>query len=179
MENPQSEKLRYPIGRFNRQNLLTPVERSAMIETIAAFPGELRSAVDNLNDDQLDTPYREGGWTVRQVVHHVADSHLNSYIRFKWTLTENEPLIKTYNEKAWAELPEAKTGPIEVSLMLLEALHKRWVMMLEQMSASDYQLKLEHPEWGLVTLDMMLGLYEWHCRHHLRHITALRERKNW
>ncbi|MCB0840345.1 MAG: putative metal-dependent hydrolase [Bacteroidetes bacterium] len=179
MENSQLEKLKYPIGRFNRIDILTPDQRKTMIQTIASFPQNVKNAVEGLNENQLDTPYRPEGWTVRQLVHHVVDSHLNSYIRFKWTLTENEPLIKTYDQAAWAELPEAKTAPVEVSLMMLESLHRRWVMMLNYMSDSDFQAKLRHPEWGLISLDTMLGLYEWHCRHHLAHITSLKERLNW
>ena len=179
MSTQELELLRYPVGRFNKVSLLNPSERKEMIQVIEDHPSKLRRAVNNLSEEQLDTPYRPEGWTVRQVVHHVVDSHLNSYIRFKWTLTENQPLIKTYNQTAWAELPEAKSGPIDMSLIMLEGLHRRWVHVLKNMSGEDFQAKLEHPEWGLIPLDTMLALYEWHCRHHLRHITALKEKMGW
>ena len=179
MQTPELENLRYPVGRFNRKDTLTPAERTQMIQIIEGFPNDIKQAVNRMNDSQLDTPYRPDGWTVRQVVHHVVDSHLNSYIRFKWTLTEDQPLIKTYNQTAWAELADSKTGSLDLSLPLLEGLHNRWTQVLKNMVVDDFQAKLEHPEWGLITLDTMLGLYEWHCRHHLRHITSLSERMGW
>ncbi|MEK6570441.1 MAG: YfiT family bacillithiol transferase, partial [Bacteroidota bacterium] len=149
------------------------------IQHLADAPANLRGAVRGLSDRQLDTPYRPGGWTVRQVVHHVPDSHLNAYIRFKLALTENEPTIKPYEQQLWAELPDARTGPIEMSLALLEALHKRWVLLLQSLNPSDFNRTFRHPELGLMTLDRTLALYAWHGRHHVAHITSLRERMGW
>jgi uncharacterized damage-inducible protein DinB len=142
-------------------------------------PAKLRAAVRGLSNQQLDTPYREGGWTVRQVVHHVPDSHLNSYIRFKWAMTEDEPTIKPYYEDRWAELQDSKVTPIEVSLTLLESLHQRWMLLLRSFREEDWKRKLRHPELGEMTLDHMLSLYAWHGRHHVAHITSLRERMGW
>ncbi|MEZ4824786.1 MAG: putative metal-dependent hydrolase [Bacteroidia bacterium] len=170
MTDEQLEQLRYPVGRFARLGRLTPALRKTLIQTIAETPAQVREKVNNLSESQLDTPYRPDGWTVRQVVHHMADSHLNSYIRFKWTLTEDEPLIKVYNQKAWAEMPEAAEGPVEYSLLILEGLHARWTDMLNHMTDKDFELKLTHPEQGKVDLDHMLALYAWHCRHHMAHI---------
>ena len=149
MQTPDLENLRYPVGRFNPKNTLTPTERASMIQIIENFPSDIKQAVHGMDDSQLDTPYRPDGWTVRQVVHHVVDSHLNSYIRFKWTLTEDEPLIKTYNQTAWAELTDGKTGSLDLSLPLLEGLHNRWTQVLKNMSEADFQMKLEHPEASL------------------------------
>ena len=171
--------LRYPIGGFTRPSDVTDAVRQQYIDEIAAAPAHLRAAVDGLSDDQLDTPYRPDGWTVRQVVHHVPDSHLNAYIRFKWALTEDVPSIKTYDEKAWAELVEARTAPIDLSLALLDALHERWVLFLRALPAADFARAVQHPEWGQVNLDMFLALYAWHGRHHVAHITSLRERMGW
>ena len=142
-------------------------------------PEKLRAAVQDLNEEQLDTPYRPGGWTIRQVIHHLPDSHMNSYVRFKLALTENTPAIKTYDEAKWAELDDSKDTPVEVSLNLLESLHKRWVVLLRSMSEKDFHRSVNHPEWGEIKLDRMLALYSWHCRHHLAHITTLRQRKGW
>jgi hypothetical protein len=139
----------------------------------------MREAVAGLNDEQFDTPYREGGWTVRQVVHHVPDSHMNAYVRFKLALTEDTPLIKTYEEAAWAKLADARDTPIEVSLSLLDALHVRFDKVLRAMSDEDFQRKLQHPEWGDLDLATMASLYEWHGRHHVAHIAGLRERNSW
>jgi uncharacterized damage-inducible protein DinB len=152
--------------------------RSALIDNIALVPARMRAAVRSLNDAQLDTPYRDGGWTVRQVVPHVPDSHLNAYTRFKLALTEEVPTIKPYNEAAWAELPDSR-GAIVVSLDLLEALHERWVPLLRTLEEADYQRTFKHPEMGLMTLGALLRLYEWHGRHHVAHITNLRERMGW
>lgn len=171
--------LRYPIGRFSPRKGLTHEEQKALIRQIAEAPALLRRAVEGLNDSQLDTPYREGGWTVRQVVHHVPDSHLNSYIRFKLAMTEDHPTIRPYDEAAWARLPEARSGPIDMSLTLLEHLHKRWVLFLESMRPEDFLRTLNHPENGTMTLETMLQLYAWHGRHHTAHITTLRQRMNW
>ena len=170
--------LKYPIGRFRRVTSLTDAERQEAIESIAAAPARLRDAVQGLTEEQLDTPYRPGGWTVRQVVHHVPDSHLNAYIRFKWTLTEDNPTIKTYRQDLWAELADSR-GPVEVSLTILEALHDRWVRLLRSLTPEDFARTFNHPENGPMTLDGLLVLYDWHGRHHAAHVTGLRERMNW
>ena len=172
------EELRYPVGRFDPKVQVPHAERPALIDNIAAVPDRMRAAVRGLTEAQLDTPYRDGGWTVRQVVHHVPDSHLNAYIRFKLALTEDAPTIKTYDEAAWAELSDAR-GPIDMSLALLEALHARWVLLLRAMSEADYERSFQHPEWGTPTLGTILRLYEWHGRHHVAHITHLCERMRW
>ena len=167
---------RYPIGRFT----YTPgQDRAAQIETIARLPEKLREAIAKLDDSKLDTPYRDGGWTVRQVVHHVPDSHVNAYTRFKLAMTEDTPTIKPYDEAKWAELPDGRSGPLGPSLAMLEGVHARWVSLLRSMKPADFDRKLNHPENGLMTLDRMLGLYAWHSRHHLAHITELRKQKGW
>ena len=170
---------RYPVGKYERRDVLTPEERAAMIEQIAAAPRKLREAVAGLTPQQMETPYREGGWTLRQVVHHIPDSHLNSYVRFKLALTETTPTIRPYDEARWAELPDSVHTPPETSMTLLESLHDRWVRLLRSMSADDFRRTLNHPENGLMTLDAMLALYAWHGRHHVAHITATRERNGW
>lgn len=170
---------RYPIGQFSPESNPTPASRSRHIEEITALPANLRSALRGLSPQQLDTPYREGGWTVRQVAHHVPDSHMNAYIRFKLALTENVPTIKPYEEAAWARLKDSESTSIDVSLNLLEALHIRWVNLLRSMKAEDFNRKLNHPEAGVQTLDHVLALYDWHGNHHLAHITTLRERMKW
>lgn len=170
------EELRFPIGRVVLDPDPTPEKRAGWIEAIAHAPAALREAVHGLTDEQLDTPYRDGGWTVRQVVHHLPDSHVNAYIRFKWALSEDEPAIKVYDERAWAELPEARGGAIEPSLALLEALHARWQLVLRAMTAADFRRMLVHPERGRMPLDDMLQIYAWHGRHHVAHIRSLRER---
>ncbi len=170
-------ELRYPVGKFRPEAEPTPEHRAAWIGEIAALPGQLRTAVAGLTPEQWDTPYRRGGWTVRQVVHHLPDSHLNAYTRFKLALTEAEPTIKPYDEAKWAELPDTTTTPPEVSLMLLEVLHQRWVVLLQALSPVDFARTLRHPEQERVlTLDTMLALYAWHGRHHVAHITVVRER---
>jgi len=171
--------LSYPIGKFERPQNVTPEMRTGFIETIAAGPGRFRTAVQGLNDEQLDTTYRPGGWTVRQVIHHVADSHINSYCRFRLALTEENPSVKGYDEKVWAELPDAKTLPVDVSLALLEHLHARWVVLLRSLSDADFARTFHHSELGRVRLDTNLALYAWHCRHHEAHIAGLRERMGW
>lgn len=171
--------LRYPIGKFIPKPSITAEERQALIQQIEEAPAKLREAVKGLDDRQLDTPYREGGWTVRQVVHHLPDSHLNSYIRFKWTMTENQPTIKAYEEQLWAELTDGKSAPAEISLSLLEALHKRWVLFLRSLTPADFAKTLIHPENGPMNLDRLVQLYAWHGRHHVAHITSLRERMKW
>lgn len=178
MEQAPERDLRYPVGKYEPLTELTPELRERYIGEIEALPARMRAAVAGLSEAQLDTEYRPGGWTVRQVVHHVPDSHLNSYSRFKFALTEDVPTIKTYDEAAWAELPDGR-GDVEVSLRLLDALHERWVRLLRGMSEADYARRLNHPEWGVLTLDAMVGLYEWHCRHHVAHITSLREQLGW
>ena len=170
--------LRYPIGKFPRVESLTPKQRLEHIDTIAAAPAHLRAAVAGLNAQQLDTPYRPGGWTVRQVAHHVPDSHMNAFIRFKLALTEDVPTIKPYMEARWADLADAK-APIEASLDLLEILHKRWDVLLRSIASADWSRQFRHPELGLLTLDQNLAIYSWHGRHHAAHITALRERQGW
>ncbi|MGD1212087.1 MAG: YfiT family bacillithiol transferase [Candidatus Acidiferrales bacterium] len=171
--------LRYPIGKFEPVTSLTGEQRREYIDTIAETPARLAAAVAGLTPAQLDAPYRPGGWTVRQLVHHIADSHMNAFGRFKLALTEDEPTIKTYEESRWAELADAKTPPIEPSLALLENLHKRWVLLLRSLGPADWPRKFRHPEWGLATVDFLLAQYAWHGRHHVAHITSLRERNGW
>lgn len=171
--------VRYPIGTFTWSGSQTTTERSRRIDEIAATPGGMRKAVAGLSAAQLETPYRDGGWTVRQVVHHVPDSHMNSYIRFRLALTEDEPTIKPYDEAQWAELIDARTAPIEASLNLLEGLHERWTLLLRSLAPDDVKRRFQHPELGVVTIDQYIALYAWHGAHHIAHITALRERKGW
>jgi hypothetical protein len=176
----EMEQLKYPIGRFMAPDQITPEDRNGFIHDLEILPQQVNHAVKNLNDDQLDTPYRPEGWTNRQVVHHLPDSHLNSYIRFKWTLTEDQPLIKAYNEKEWALLPDGQQAPISISLTLLESIHTRWVWFLNKIEDDQWKKCFEHPETGkLVPLDVNLSLYSWHGKHHLAHIRALISRKNW
>ena len=170
---------RYPIGKFSFEGPLSEEQKARFLDDIEQTPARLRAAVKGLSDQQLETPYRDGGWTVRQVVHHVPDSHLNSYIRFKLALTEEEPTIRPYFEDRWAELPEAKTAPIELSLSLLQDLHKRWMLMLRALKPAEWKRTFRHPEIGLMTLEKNLALYAWHGRHHVAHVTALRERMGW
>ena len=170
---------RYPTGRFVPDSSPTSETRARNIEAIAGLPPRMRRAVAGLNDQQLNTPYRDGGWTVRQVVHHVPDSHLNAYIRFKWAVTEENPTIKAYDETAWAELKDSQLTPIEVSLALLESLHARWAVLLRSLKPEDFQRKWVHPESGPHDVDWLLSLYAWHGNHHLAHITSLRERMEW
>lgn len=173
------ENLKYPVGRFTPETPMTPERRKALIDEIGELPERLRGAVSGLSDRQLDTPYRPGGWTVRQVVHHVADSHINAYVRFKLAVTEKEPTIKPYEEKLWAELPEAKNAPPDLSLVLLETLHRRWAVFLRQLAAADFERTIHHPVNGMMNLDVLLGLYAWHGRHHVAHITELKKRERW
>jgi len=170
---------RYPIGKFERREELNAAERRLMIEDISATPMRMRDAVTGLTPAQLDTRYRDGGWTLRQVVHHVPDSHLNAYIRFKLGLTEELPTIKPYDEARWAELSDTHDTPVKTSLAMLEALHDRWVRLLKSMKPADFQRRINHPENGPMTLDAVLGLYAWHGRHHTAHITSTRERNGW
>lgn len=171
--------LRYPIGKMERKTSLTADERRAAIDAIAAAPAKLRTAVKGLSDSQLDTPYRPGGWTVRQLVHHVADSHMNAYTRVRLALTEENPTIKPYDEAAWAELTDARSLPIGVSLDLLDSMHARLVSLLRATPADSFARALTHPENGPMTLDTLLVIYSWHGRHHTAHVTSLRERMKW
>jgi hypothetical protein len=169
---------RYPIGKFRPPAETTPAARAAQIDTLRMLPERLRAAVAGLSDAQLDTPYREGGWTVRQVVHHFGDSHANSYVRFKLALTEDWPTIKTYDEAAWARTPDTKQA-IEPSLVFVAGLHQRLVAVLESMTDADFERGFNHPERGRITLAHNLAIYDWHSRHHVAHITSLRERMGW
>jgi hypothetical protein len=170
---------RYPVGEFRLDAPITPARRAAWLDEIAAAPARLREAVCGLDDAKLDTPYRDGGWTVRQVVHHVPDSHLNAYVRFRLALTEDAPIIRPYLEARWAELPDARSGPVEMSLALLETLHVRWVELLRAMTEADFRREFRHPEQGTKTLEVAAAKYAWHGRHHVAHVTALRARRNW
>jgi len=171
--------LRYPIGKFHFDGSLTEPQKQAALDEIARTPENLRAAIKGLSEAQLDTPYRPGGWTVRQVVHHVPDSHLNSYVRFKLALTEDEPIIKPYAEDRWAELADTKSTPVEVSLTMLDALHDRWVRLLRSLSPEEWKRTFRHPDLGAMTLEKSLALYAWHGRHHVSHITSLRDREGW
>lgn len=171
--------LRYPIGKFHRPGTLADEQRREYISTIEEAPARVRSAVNRLSDQQLDTPYRPSGWTVRQVAHHLPDSHMNAYVRLKLGLTEPEPTIKPYSEAEWAKLADAQ-APIEPSLALLENLHRRWVLLLRSLNSADWKRMIRHPEWDKpMSLDDQLALYAWHGRHHVAHITSLREREGW
>jgi uncharacterized damage-inducible protein DinB len=178
VQNPAAD-LSFPTGRFQRPASLDGEARARAIDTIAATPSRLRDAIRGLSEDQIETPYRPGGWTVRQVVHHVPDSHLNAYIRFKLALTENEPTIKPYDEARWAELPDVKAVPLATSLSLLDSVHERWVAILRAMEPTDFERTLIHPESGRQRLDQMLALSAWHGPHPTAHITRLRERMGW
>lgn len=158
---------KYPIGKPNL-NDSSPIPDA--IATIAALPAQLKDAIRRLGDARMETRYREGGWTARQVIHHLADSHLNSFVRFRVALTEDCPEIKTYNEKSWAELSDARGGPVEDSVLLIEGLHNRWVRLLESMTPADFERNVRHPERGLMSLAQLTRLYAWHCRHHLAHL---------
>jgi hypothetical protein len=171
--------LRYPIGKFHFDGPLTEQQKQTSLDDIANAPANLRAAVKGLSEAQLDTPYRPEGWTVRQVVHHVPDSHMNAYIRFKLALTEEEPTIKPYAEDRWAKLADTKSTPIEVSLTMLDSLHDRWVRLLRSLISEDWKRAFRHPELGAMTLEKTLALYAWHGRHHVAHVTALRERSGW
>ena len=173
------DDLRYPIGRFAAPDAISPAHVQEWIADIARLPADLRSAVEPLTAAQLDTPYRPGGWTVRQVVHHLADSHMNSVIRFKWALTEERPAIKAYYEDRWAELADYTAVPVSTALALLDALHARWVGLLRTLDPAALKREFVHPESGPVRLERNVGIYAWHGRHHLAHITRLAEREGW
>jgi hypothetical protein len=165
------DKLRYPVGPIDRPKTpLDPATRAAHLQTIEQLPSRMRALVSGLTDQQLDTPYRPGGWTIRQVVHHVPDSHLNAYVRMKLAVTEETPAIKTYEESRWAELPEAKAGPVGMSLDLLDALHRRWIAFLRALPEDAYRKTYIHPDLGRVPIDEAIAMYAWHCRHHAAHI---------
>lgn len=170
--------LRYPVGKFDKNVEITPELRREFIQTIADLPEKLAAAVEGLSEEQLDTEYRPGGWTVRQTVHHVADSHINSICRFKLAMTEDKPTIRPYHEDRWAELADSKM-PVQISLDILKGLHARWTELLESFTEEDFQKKLIHPDSGEWTVTQFLALYAWHSRHHTAHITSLRERKGW
>lgn len=172
--------LRYPIGRHTHPESITREQRARFIDDIAACPAAIRAAVKGLDDTRLDTPYRDGGWTVRQVVHHVPDSHLQAYVRIKLALTEDEPTIKAYEEDRWAELPEARSAPIEMSLALLDAVHARWIAALRALEPGQFARCYFHPQQQrALSVDQTLALYSWHGRHHVAHIQSLREREGW
>ena len=170
---------RYPVGNFTYDASPTEEQRKKLIDDIAQTPARLRAAVQGLSPEQLDTPYRDGGWTIRQVAHHVPESHMNAYIRFKLALTEDEPTIKPYEQDRWAELPDVKSTPIDVSLSLLDSLHDRWVRVLRAIKPEEWKRNFHHPELGVVSLEKNLALYAWHGRHHVAHITELRKRMGW
>lgn len=171
---------KYPIGWFEKPVLITPIIWSTWISTISAFPDNLFQEVENLSDQQLNTMYREDGWTVRQVVHHCADSHMNAFIRFKLAMTEESPTIKPYFEDRWAELLDGKTASVLASIQILRGLHYRWTVLLKSLNDKDLQKTYIHPEHGNnISLEEAAGMYAWHCSHHLAHITTLKKMKNW
>lgn len=171
--------LRYPIGPFAAPGAFSVADRGAATRTLAELPARLRLACAGLTDTQLDTPYRPGGWTVRQVVHHTADSHLNAYLRTKFALSDDIPTIRPYPEAIWAEMADGKSAPVSMSLDLLDALHGRWVMLLRSLTPDQFARTLHHPERGAMSIDDVLAMYSWHSRHHTAHITALRDREGW
>jgi uncharacterized damage-inducible protein DinB len=171
--------LRYPIGKFTYDGPATSEEKQELLNQIEQAPGHLRAAIKGLSQQQLDTPYRPEGWTVRQVVHHVPDSHLNAYVRFKLALTEEEPTIKPYAEDKWARLADTPATPLDVSLTLLDSLHDRWVRLLRSLQQADWKRTFRHPELGVMDLEKTLALYAWHGKHHVAHITSMRERNGW
>jgi hypothetical protein len=174
-----TDDLRFPVGRFDVRAPVAAEQIPGWIGQVADTPARLRAAVEGLSAEQLDTPYRPGGWTVRQLVHHLPDSHMNAYGRLKLALTEDEPTIKPYDESAWAELEDSRGTPPEVSLTLLEALHDRWVRLLRALGPEDFARTLRHPEMGVMRVDALTGLYAWHGRHHVAHVTGLRGRMGW
>jgi hypothetical protein len=180
METLSLETLRYPVGKFKFPETVNMEEIATAIKTVEELPSALRQAVSNMNEEQLNTPYRDGGWTLRQVVHHFFDSHSNAYIRMKLAMTEDNPTIKPYKEALWAELEDGKNTPVELGLNLLEMLHKRWVIFLRSMTEKDLQRTFTHPESKRVqTISQTIALYSWHSRHHLAHITELKNRMGW
>ncbi|NNM06803.1 MAG: putative metal-dependent hydrolase [Gemmatimonadetes bacterium] len=170
------DPLRFPIGPFRPDPSLSPQKRSGFMDEIAAFPAKLRGVVEDMSEEDLDTQYREGGWTVRQVVHHVPDSHLQGYVRFKLAITEDTPTIRTYHQASWGETEDARTGPVDHSLDLLDALHKRWVFFLRALSDEDFERTYQHPEMGEISLGTTVQLYAWHGKHHLAHVELVAEK---
>ena len=170
MTNP-----RFPIGEFKRPDRLSPAERESAISKIEAAPGALRAALSGMSDAQLDSTYREGSWTLRQVVHHLADSHVNSYTRFRLAMTEDHPTIKAYDENKWAQLEDARAMPVEVSLALIDSLHARWVRLLRSLTPADFDRTIDHPENGTMTIDHLLAMYAWHGEHHIAHVRLARK----
>jgi uncharacterized damage-inducible protein DinB len=175
----KSLDVRYPVGKFARPEVVSKDDLAKAIAVLAELPGQLRSAVEGLSAEQLDTPYREGGWTVRQVVHHVAESHAHAFLRTRLALTEDWPTIKPYSEKACAELEDSRTAPVEWSLGIVDGVHGRWVATLRSLNEEQWERGIEHPENGRLTVDVLTMLYGWHSRHHLAHVTELRKRKGW
>jgi hypothetical protein len=173
------EDLRYPVGKFTPDREPDTAKRRRWIDEIAELPERLTATLDGLTEDQLDTPYRPGGWTVRQLVHHLADSHVNAYTRFRLALTETAPIVKTYDQDGWAGLADARSAPVDLSLRLLSALHHRWVLLLESLDGEALRRKLRHPEWGEIDLDTNLQMYAWHGRHHLAHLMGVVRREGW
>ena len=173
------DDLRYPIGRFRFEPAAEEGGLDAQIEAIAETPTRLREAVRGLDDGQLDTPYRPGGWTVRQLVHHLADSHINAYVRLRLALTEEDPTVRPYDEQRWAELDDARTAPVEISLTLLDVLHDRWVRLLRSLPAEATSRPLRHAEHGALNVGYLVQMYGWHGRHHVEHVLRLREREGW
>lgn len=173
-----TEDLSFPIGKYDKDAEITLGQRKQFIEEIAELPNNLRRAVESLSNEQLDTPYRPEGWTVRQVIHHVGDSHMNSFIRFKLALSEDNPVIRPYAENLWAETAEYKM-PVDVSLNLIDSIHRRWTTLLDSMSETDFARTLKHPETGAWTLENQLGLYVWHGKHHAAHVNNLKKRNGW
>jgi len=169
----------YPIGKFTFSTDPDKQERERLIGNLEKLPSEFKASIQDLTDDQLDTPYRSGGWTVRQVVHHLADSHLNSYIRYKWTLTEDQPMIKDYNQDLWVETPDISQAPPGMSLSLLEAIHERWTYLLKTLSDKDFERIFRHPDMGEMSLNQAMPLYDWHGRHHTAQIWGLRKKMGW
>ena len=175
-----TEQLQYPIGRFKKPDTITKEQITQWTAAISAFPELLNTAVSNLTEEQLDTPYRPEGWTIRQVVHHCADSHMNSFIRLKLTLTENEPIIKPFDEAKWAELEDSKNMPIAPSLQMIEGIHARWTVLLNHLTDEQYKLSFIHPDHAnKIRLDEYIAMYAWHSNHHLAHITSTKEQNNW
>lgn len=173
------EVLRYPVGRLKPVDTATPEQRVSWIADLEGLPAALRTAVDGLDDSHLDVPYRDGGWTVRQVVHHVADSHVNGYIRFSLAVAEEGRTVMLYDQAAWAAQAFPRRGPVEPSLTLLDGLHARWASTARALRPEEYRRTVEHPEDGTLSVDALLNTYAWHSRHHVAHITALREREGW
>lgn len=173
------DALRYPVGRFAFPRVLTAQERTAAIEVLATFPAHLRAAVRGLSESRLDTPYRDGGWTVRQVVHHVPESHMHAYCRLKYALTEENPTIKPYDERAWSGMSDQTITPVEASLQIIDGVHARFVILWRMLTPAQFLRTLQHPENGPMSLDDHLAMYAWHSRHHLGHILSLKQREGW